>query len=297
MTSTKDLTQNRLFDVKGFVAVVTGGGSGIGLMATQGLVAGGARVYIVSRRKEVLDDVAKKYSQTGPGEIFGIKADINDPNDIENLAKELETREPKGINILINNAGVTQEAEKKGHASSVDFHSADSVRSWLEGNGRDVWQQTLASNLISHHFVTARLIPALDKGSSIVPGYSSSIINISSISGTVKSTSAGQYAYAASKAAFTHLSRQLAHTLYPLCIRVNCIEPGLFPSEMTTGGSDENQKSKIEGAGSKFPAGRTGQEADIASAVLYLGSRAGTFVNGETIHVDGGALLQSPSTA
>lgn len=150
---------------------------------------------------------------------------------------------------------MTQEAEKKGHASSVDFHSADSARSWLEGNGRDVWQQTLASNLISHHFVTARLIPALDKGSSIVPGYSSSIINISSISGTVKSTSAGQYAYAASKAAFTHLSRQLAHTLYPLRIRVNCIEPGLFPSEMTTGGSDENQKSKIEGAGSKFPAG------------------------------------------
>lgn len=71
MTSTQDLTQNRLFDVKGFVAVVTGGGSGIGLMATQGLVAGGARVYVVSRRKEVLDDVAKKYSQTGPGEIFG----------------------------------------------------------------------------------------------------------------------------------------------------------------------------------------------------------------------------------
>ncbi|GBF64984.1 rhamnolipids biosynthesis 3-oxoacyl-[acyl-carrier-protein] reductase [Trichophyton mentagrophytes] len=269
MTSTQDLTQNRLFDVKGFVAGVMGGGSGIGLMATQGLVAGGARVYI---------------------------ADINDPNDIENLAKELETREPKGINILINNAGVTQEAEKKSHASSVDYHPADSVRSWLEGNGRDVWQQTLASNLISHHFVTARLIPALDKGSSIIPGHSSSIINISSISGTVKSTSAGQYAYAASKAAFTHLSRQLAHTLYPLRIRVNCIEPGLFPSEMTIGGSDENQKSKIEGAGSKFPAGRTGQEADIARAVLYLGSRAGTFVNGESIHVDGGALLQSPST-
>ncbi|KAF3894959.1 hypothetical protein GTR04_3256 [Trichophyton interdigitale] len=65
---------------------------------------------------------------------------------------------------------------------------------------------------------------------------------------------------------------------------------------MTTGGSDENQKSKLEGAGSKFPAGRTGQEADIANAVLYLGSRAGTFVNGETIHVDGGVLLQSPST-
>ncbi|KAF3894958.1 Short chain dehydrogenase/reductase [Trichophyton interdigitale] len=186
MTSTQDLTQNRLFDVKGFVAVVMGGGSGI-------------------VRKEVLDDVAKKCSQTGPGEIFGTKADINDPNDIENLAKELETREPKGINILINNAGVTQEAEKKSHASSVDYfdyHPADSVYSWLEGNGRDVWQQTLASNLISHHFVTARLIPALDKGSSIIPGHSSSIINISSISGTVKSTSAGQYAYAASKAAF-----------------------------------------------------------------------------------------------
>ncbi|EFR04864.1 short chain dehydrogenase/reductase [Nannizzia gypsea CBS 118893] len=236
MISTKELTQHSLFDVKGFVAVVTGGGSGIGLMATQGLIAGGARVYIVSRRKEVLDEVAKKYSQTGQGGIIGIKADINYLNDVENLAKELEAKEPKGINILINNAGVTQEADKKSQVSSVDYHSADSVRSWLEGNGRDIWQQTLASNLTSHHFVTARLVPALDKGSSIIPGHSSSIINISSISGTVKSTSSGQFAYAASKAAFTHLSRQLAYTLYPL---------------------HENQKSKIEGAGHKFPAGMT----------------------------------------
>ncbi|KAK2864993.1 hypothetical protein FQN49_004015 [Arthroderma sp. PD_2] len=297
MTSTQDLAPSSLFDVSGFVAVVTGGGSGIGLMAAQGLLAGGARVYIVSRRKEVLDQVAKKYSQSGPGKIIGIKADINSSEDVENLVKELETQEPNGIDILINNAGVALEAEKKSQASSVDYSSAESVRSWLEGDGREVWQQTLTSNLTSHHFLTARLIPALDKGRRQVPGHSSSVINISSISGTMKTHSSGQYAYAASKAAFTHLSQQLAFTLHPLRIRVNCIEPGLFPSEMTAGGSDEDQKSKLEGAGQKFPAGRTGQESDIASAVLYLGSRAGTFVNGETIHVDGGALLQSPSTA
>ncbi|KAL1956558.1 hypothetical protein VTO42DRAFT_7029 [Malbranchea cinnamomea] len=185
-----------------------------------------------------------------------IQADITNPQDVENLAQEIEQREAGGINILINNAGVTKEKEQKEKSSSVDYENVDSVRSFLLGNGRESWHETLDSNLTSQHFVTAALLPALDKGRHLIKGHSSSVINISSISGTTTSHSGGQFAYAASKAAFTQLTKNLAYTLYPLRIRVNCIEPGVFPSEMTAGGSDENQKSKLEGMGEKFPAGK-----------------------------------------
>ncbi|PGH18386.1 hypothetical protein AJ79_00453 [Helicocarpus griseus UAMH5409] len=297
MTTTGELVTNTLFDVKGFVAVVTGGGTGIGLMAAQGLAANGARVYIVGRRKEALDQAIKKYSGSVSGELRGIQADITNPKDVENLAKELESKEPKGVNILVNNAGVTLETEQKEQASNVDYTNAESVQKFLFGQGRQCWEQTLSTDLTSQHYVTASLLPALNTGRQHVTGHSSSVINISSISGTTKTHSSGQFAYAAAKAAFTQLTKQLAFTLHPLRIRVNAIEPGLFPSEMTTGDSDESQKSKLEGPGGKFPAARTGQEGDIASAVLYLGSRAGSYVNGEALHVDGGALLRSPSSA
>ncbi|KAK2745688.1 hypothetical protein FQN57_003584 [Myotisia sp. PD_48] len=296
MASTQSLVLSSLFDVKGFVAVVTGGGTGIGLMATQSLVANGARVYIVGRRKEVLDQVVKKYSQSGPGSITSIRADTTDSKSVDELVNELEAKEPNGINILVNNAGISQEIDMKKTVPNVDYGSVASVRSFLLGAGRDAWQQTLSTNLTSHHFVTASLLPALENGRKNAPGHSSSVVNISSISGTTKTHSSGQFAYAASKAALTHHTRMLASTLHPLGIRVNCIEPGVFPSEMTAGGSDENQKSKI-GGGERFPANRNGEESDIASAILYLGSRAGNYVNGETIHVDGGALLQTPSAA
>jgi NAD(P)-dependent dehydrogenase (short-subunit alcohol dehydrogenase family) len=187
--------------------------------------------------------------------LYRIQADITNPKDVDALADELKNREPNGINILVNNAGISLEAEKKNQTSTLDFNNADAVRSWLIGEGRDIWHQTLSSNLISHHFVTATLLPLLSKGSQSTPGHSSSVLNISSISGTSKTPSGGQFAYSVSKAALTHLTKELAACLHPLRIRFNCIEPGIFPSEMTTGESDDKQKSKFgEGVGEKFPA-------------------------------------------
>ncbi|KAM5460655.1 hypothetical protein McanCB49686_000369 [Microsporum canis] len=92
----------------------------------------------------------------------GILKRIYNSEDVGSPLKELETHEPNGINIFINNAVVALEAGKKSHESSVDYYSSESARSWLEGDGRDVWQQTLISNLTPHYFLTARLIPALD---------------------------------------------------------------------------------------------------------------------------------------
>lgn len=121
--------------------------------------------------------------------------------------------------------------------------------------GPETWQQTFAVNVTAHFFVTAALLKALNKGRENTPGHSSSVINISSIAGSTKTHSGGQFAYSSSKAAISQLTRMLAYTLVPLRIRVNGIAPGLFPSEMTTGSSDENQKSEIKGKGGSFPAG------------------------------------------
>ncbi|KAJ9292768.1 hypothetical protein DTO271G3_8467 [Paecilomyces variotii] len=292
--SSDELVAQTLFDVKGFVAVVTGGGSGIGLMAAQALAANGARVYVVGRRNEPLQTVAKKYASNG--QIIPLPGDIAHTDGVKAIAAELEKNEAKGINILINNAGVSPESRASSEADKVDFSDANAVGKWMVLDGTEAWRESYAGNVAAHHFLTAALLPLLNKGREAIPGHSSSIINITSTAGITKTHSRGQFAYSSSKAAFLHLTQEWAHTFVPLRIRVNSIAPGLFPSEMTTGGSDENQKSHITGAGQHFPAGRTGRETDIGSAVLYLASRAGTYVNGQVVHVDGGLLLKTPST-
>lgn len=102
------MERNSLFDVSHVTAVVTGGGTGIGLMITQALVANGAKVYITGRREETLKQTAELYS-TGPGSIHVIQADVSDKNDVLKIAKELETKEPKGIQLLVNNAGIARD--------------------------------------------------------------------------------------------------------------------------------------------------------------------------------------------
>ncbi|KAL2010949.1 hypothetical protein VTN00DRAFT_3667 [Thermoascus crustaceus] len=292
--SEQELQAQNLFDVSGFVAVVTGGGSGIGLMATQTLAANGARVYIIGRRQEVLNRVAERYSSKG--QIFPIQGDISDTASIRAIAADLEKREEKGINILVNNSGVSPELKAKEESTQIDFTDPHAVGQWMVRDGVEAWRESYAGNVAAHHFLTAALLPLLRKGGQAIPGHSSAIINISSAAGITKTHSQGQFAYSSSKAAFLHLTKEWAHTFVPLRIRANCIAPGLFPTEMTTGVSDENQKSRLEGAGFHFPAGRVGKETDIGSALLYLASRAGTYVNGQVVHVDGGLLLKSPST-
>lgn len=160
---------------------------------------------------------------------------------------------------MINNAGQTLEKDSYEAASQVDFTCPKSVSEWLVKEGQDAWQQTFQINVIAHFFVTAALLKSLNKGRENTPGHSSSVINISSIAGSTKTHSGGQFAYSSSKAAVSQLTRNLAYTLTSLRIRVNGIAPGLFPSEMTTGTSDEHQKSEIKGDGGKFPAGEFSQ--------------------------------------
>lgn len=144
-------------------------------------------------------------------------------------------------------------------------------------DGVEAWREAYAGNVAAHHFFTAALLPLLRKGGQAIPGHSSAIINISSSAGITKTHSQGQFAYSSSKAAFLHLTKEWAHTFVPLRIRANCIAPGLFPTEMTTGTSDEHQKSHLEGAGFHFPAGLSAFSS--FSVCIYISMKGQVLIN------------------
>ncbi|KAL9127809.1 MAG: hypothetical protein Q9217_003393 [Psora testacea] len=293
--SNEHLDASTLFSVKDLTAVVTGGGSGIGLMITQALVANGAKVYITGRRQEALDSVAKQYS-SGPGSIHTLACDMSQKEEVTRLAEEVGKREEKhGIHLLVNNAGIARDDNTSfSNAGKPDFNSAQSISEHLLQSEPQHWDDTFRTNVTAQYFTTAAFLPLLGKGREVVPGYSSSVVNIASISGVMKGTSSGQFAYASSKAAFIHLTRMLATTLTSAKIRVNCIAPGVFPSEMTTSSSGDDQKSKLDMKMSN-PAGRAGNDSDIAACILFLAGPGGLFLNNQVLYPDGGNLLVEPA--
>ncbi|KAI1611017.1 short chain dehydrogenase/reductase [Exophiala viscosa] len=290
----EDLTASKLFDVSHVVAVVTGGGTGIGLMIAQALQSNGAKVYITGRREDALDAVVKQYS-TGPGSIHALPGDITKKEECIKLAEEVGKKESKGIHLLVNNAGIARDDHTKfSSAGQPDMKSADSISQHMLKSEVSDWQDTFETNLTAQFFMSAAFLPLLGKGRDVTPGYTSSIVNITSISGLMKGSSNGQFAYATSKAGFVHLTRMLATTLAETKIRVNQIAPGIFPSEMTTGESDESQKSELSSELSN-PAGRGGGDADMAATILYLVGKGGMFLNNQLIHPEGGQLLVAPA--
>lgn len=156
------------------------------------------------------------------------------------------------------------------------------------------WDAVYRTNVSQIYFMTTCFLPLLQKASESTKGWSASVINISSISGQVK-TSQHHPQYNASKAAAIHLTRMLANEIQTngLTIRVNDIAPGVFPSEMTAGESGENQKSHIpkEKHEGKTPAARPGHDRDMAQSVLFVA--ANQFLNGQSITVDGGYTLMA----
>lgn len=156
------------------------------------------------------------------------------------------------------------------------------------------WADTLKTNVTAGYWTSMAFLPQLAKGNMRTPGYTGSIVNVSSISGAMKGNSAGQFAYATSKAAFTHLSRMLATCFVDVKVRVNVIAPGVFPSEMTTGGSDEDNKSSMD-MSSTNPAGRKGKDTDMAANILFLAGKGGLFTNEQILYPDGGNTITNPA--
>lgn len=166
---------------------------------------------------------------------------------MQRLVKEIESKEPKGIHLLVNNAGIARDDNTKfSTAGQPEMKDAAVISAHFMKSDPQAWADTFATNVTAGFFMSVAFLPLLAKGTESTPGYASSVVNVSSISGAMKGTSNGQPAYASSKAAFTHLTRMLATTFAGVKVRVNCIAPGLFPSEMTAGTSGEDQKSKLD---------------------------------------------------
>ena len=248
-----------LFSIAGKTALVTGGSRGIGFMIARGFVEGGARVYISSRKKEVCDAAAAELSKVGS--CVSIPADVSSEAGVNDLARELATRE-SALHILVNNAGA------KWAAPIAEFPDA-------------AWDKVLATNLKSPFFLTRACLPLLEKAAR--PEDPARVINIGSIDG-LKVPLFETYAYSASKAALHHMTRVLARQLAPRKITVNAVAPGPFESKMMSATLDRFRDAIVGGC----PLGRIGEPGDMAGVAIFLASKAGSYLTGTIIPVDGG---------
>ncbi|MCJ1397827.1 hypothetical protein MMC11_001023 [Xylographa trunciseda] len=287
-TNNADFELANVFNVKGKIALVTGGGSGIGLMCVQTLAVNGAKVYIVGRTEEKLENVVKAHGQNIAGEIIPLVGDITSKSSIKKLVKEIESKE-KHLDILINNAGIssnTQTVEAKT-AEEMSKNLFDDENATFED-----WTDPYRTNVAQVFFMTTAFLPLIAKATEHQHGYSGTVINISSISGLVKS-SQHHFSYNASKGAAIHLTKLLASEVANngVKVRINSIAPGVYPSEMTASESDENQKSEIpkEKYAEKVPAQRPGRDQDMAGAILFAATNQ--YLNGQIVVVDGGYLI------
>jgi NAD(P)-dependent dehydrogenase (short-subunit alcohol dehydrogenase family) len=252
---------NDLFDVAGKTALVTGGSRGIGLMIARGLVQAGARV-IVSSRKDA-DVLAAAEQLTQLGECEAIPGDISSPDGAAQLASEVSSRFPE-LSILVNNAGVVWGAP-------------------LEEFPPRGWEKVLNTNLEGIFHLTVALLPALRAATTAEDP--ARVINIGSIDG-LRTPAMENYSYSASKAAVHMLTRHLAKRLAAENVTVNAIAPGPFESKMMAFVLDDPQARRaIE---ESVPLGRIGRGDDIAGLVLFLASRAGAYMTGTVIPLDGG---------
>jgi NAD(P)-dependent dehydrogenase (short-subunit alcohol dehydrogenase family) len=248
-----------LFSIEGKTALVTGGSSGIGAMIARGFVEAGARTYVASRKKEACDEIAAALADAGT--CIPIQADLSSEAGCNRLADEMMERED-GLQILVNNAGCNWVAPIEEFPDSG-------------------WDKVLALNVKSVFQLTRRLLPALERGAS--EGDPARVINIGSIDGLTVPV-LDTFSYSASKAAVHQLTRVLGKKLAPRNITVNAVAPGPFQSKM--------MKVTLERFGdavaSSNPLGRIGEPEDMAGIAIYLSSRAGAYVTGAVIPVDGG---------
>jgi NAD(P)-dependent dehydrogenase (short-subunit alcohol dehydrogenase family) len=248
-----------LFALHDKVALVTGGSRGIGLMIARGFVDAGAKVYISSRKAEVCDEVAAELSKTG--ECISLPADLSEPAECDRLAAEVAARDD-ALHVLVNNAGATWGAPIEEFPASA-------------------WDKVLDLNVKAPFLLTRALLPQLAAaGTADDPAR---VINIGSIDG-IQVPLLETYSYSASKAAIHHLTRHLARQLGPRHITVNAVAPGPFESKMMA----ETLRNFGDAIARSSPLGRIGRPDDMAGVTIFLASRAGAYVTGAMIPVDGG---------
>jgi len=290
---THKLTSSRLFNVGGWVCLVTGGGTGIGLMATQALVANGAKVYITSRRMDILKDSAKTHqpSKESGGQIIPIgPCDVTKKEDLDRIYKEIEAKESQ-LDLLVLCSGVSG---SKAEPTSSD--AKEMKKTLWENEEFAAWDDTYRTDVSAVYFSTIAFLPLLQAASKTRGHMTASVIVISSMSGLIRHAQ-GHFSYNAAKGATIQLTKLMSGEFAKLAIRVNSIAPGYFPSEMTAKESDENQKShlpdeKVQEKG-HVPTERAGSDEEMAMAILFLAKN--TYVQGQILLVDGGVMNELAS--
>ena len=246
-----------IFSLQGRTALITGGSRGIGRMIAEGFLAQGARVYLSARKAAACDQTAQELSAMGP--CFSLPADVSSVQGAQALATAFAQREVQ-LDILVNNAGAAWGAPFEEFPESG-------------------WDKVLDLNLKAPFFLTQALHPLLRKAGK---AHVAKVINIASIDG-VSVNPLETYSYAASKAGLIHLTRRMALQLVKDNIVVTAIAPGAFASEM-----NRDARDHADAVAARIPAGRIGSMEDMAGAAIYLASRAGDYVVGSTLVVDGG---------
>jgi uncharacterized protein (TIGR02118 family) len=256
-----------LFGLTGKTAVVTGGAKGVGAMISAALVKAGANVIVVSR--DAAQGEAFVAGLEGPGDATFLAHDLTNIDGVRAAAADI-LGHVSTLHILINNAGIFS-------ASPIDSTEPEQ------------WDREMGLNLRAPFFLAQSLLPALTLGATAADP--ARIVNIGSIGALWGKSSNGAYAYGASKAAVQHLTRMMASDLTAQGVTVNAIAPGFFPSDMTDGffAAVPGLKDAVVGG---IPAGRLGSADDIGGAVIFLCSRAGAYVSGAVLPVEG-ALWQA----
>ena len=248
-----------LFSIEGKVALVTGGSRGIGLMIARGFVEAGAKTYISSRKANVCDEVAAELSKAGT--CVSLPADLSTEAGARTLADAIAEKEER-LHILVNNAGANW------GAPLAEYPEAG-------------WDKVMNLNVRAVFHLTRFLVPQLERAAS--DDDPARVINTGSIDG-IQAPALETYAYSSSKAAVHQLTRTLAHRLAGQRITVNAIAPGPFESQMMA--------ATLEQFGDQIrascPLGRIGRPDDMAGAAIFLASRAGAYLTGAVIPVDGG---------
>ncbi|MBT2301649.1 SDR family oxidoreductase [Variovorax paradoxus] len=247
----------RLFSLEGRSALITGGSRGIGRMIAEGFLAQGARVYISARKAAACDQTAKELSAFG--HCVSLRADVSTLEGAQALVDAYSKHEDT-LDILVNNAGAAWGAPYEEFPESG-------------------WDKVVDLNLKTPFFLTQALTPMLKKAAT---DHLAKVINIASIDG-ISVNPQETYSYAASKAGLIQLTRRMALRLAQDRIVVSAIAPGAFASDMNKVARDHGDEIK-----GHIPAGRIGEPEDMAGAAIYLASRAGDYVMGSTLIVDGG---------